>query len=294
METEEEEEIEEVDILQEPRLMAEIDDFVEDAPIPASKKKKKASQGPTTVPKQRKNKCDPRRFQLSVTITLNGEDLDRDRFAPLLEEFVKNNTEKSIVAFERGEVECHLHVQCLMIAITTTPAAFKLSIERALFEKGTRPPNLVICCRQLTGRGMHCVQGLVGYCRKSKDQPDFVEICHNITKEDKDAGDLLYMLHGRSERSKTKVELNASNLINKMEVFLKYKTANILRHTSDPLCLILKMVSKSPKSVPLFALEKINSSLLNNDMNFQGKDWTLPPQAGLGDRERWIGPGQVP
>jgi hypothetical protein len=82
---------------------------------------------------------------------------------------------------------------------------------------------------------------------------DFVEICHNITKEDKDAGDLLYMLHGRSERSKTKVELNASNLINKMEVFLKYKTANILRHTSDPLCLILKMVSKSPKSVPFFA-----------------------------------------
>jgi hypothetical protein len=128
METEEEEEIEDVDILQEPRLMTEIDDFVEDAPIPASKKKKKSSQGPPTVAKQRKNKCDPRRFQFSVTITLTGEDLDRDRFAPLLEEFVKNNTEKAIVAFERGEVECHLHAQCLMIAITTTPTAFKLSI----------------------------------------------------------------------------------------------------------------------------------------------------------------------
>ena len=61
-------------------------------------------------------------FQLSVTITLTGEDLDRDRFASLLEEFVKNNTEKSIVVFERGEVEGHLHAQCLMIAITTTPA----------------------------------------------------------------------------------------------------------------------------------------------------------------------------
>ncbi len=65
METEEEEEIEDVDILQEPRLMTEIDDFVEDAPIPASKKKKKSSQGPPTVAKQRKNKCDPRRFQFS-------------------------------------------------------------------------------------------------------------------------------------------------------------------------------------------------------------------------------------
>ena len=100
--------------------------------------------------------------------------------AILLHGIKQNNTEKSIVAFERGEVECHLHAQCLMIAITTTPAVFKLSIERALFEKGTRPPNLVICCRQLTGRGMHCVQGLVGYCRKSKHQPKFVEICHRF------------------------------------------------------------------------------------------------------------------
>ncbi len=84
---------------------------------------------------------------------------------------------------------------------------------------------------------------------KSKDQPDFVEICHNFSKEDKDDDDLLYMIHGRSERRKTKVELNASNLINKMEVFWKYKTANILRHTSDPFCLILKMVSKTSTMV---------------------------------------------
>ena len=76
---------------------------------------------------------------------------------------------------------------------------------------------------------------MVGYCRKAKDEPEFLEILHNISKEDKDTGDLLYILHGRSDKSKTKVELSAGNLINKMEVFLKYKTDNIVRHTRDPL-----------------------------------------------------------
>ncbi len=87
---------------------------------------------------------------------------------------------------------------------------------------------------------MHYVEGLVGYCRKSKDQPEYLEICH-ISETDKDNDDLLYILYGRSD-SKTNVDLNATNLTTKMEVFLKYKTSNIVCHTRDPLCLLLKML----------------------------------------------------
>ena len=32
------------------------------------------------------------------------------------------------------------------------------------------------------------------------------------------------------------------NLINKMAIFMKYKTRNVLRHTNDPIHLILKMI----------------------------------------------------
>jgi hypothetical protein len=247
METaDEDDEIEEEDLVNDPRLMTHIDDFVEEAPLPKPKKRKGSSQTSSTpatqAKKNRTNAAEPRRFSFSVTITLTGEDVDPEFFAPLLEEFVKTNTEKAIVCFERGEVEKRLHCQCMMVTITTTPAKFKLSIEKALFDKGARPTNLSICLRQLSGKGMHCVQGLVGYCRKAKDEPEFLEILHNISKEDKDTGDLLYILHGRSDKSKTKVELSAGNLINKMEVFLKYKTDNIVRHTRDPLCLLLKML----------------------------------------------------
>ncbi len=123
-----------------------------------------------------------------------------------------------------------------MVMITTSTPQFKLVIEKALFDKGSRPTNLSVCLKKLTGKGIHCVQGLVGYCRKSKDQTEYLKIGHNISQTDKDSGDLLYILHGRSDDSKTKVELNSANIMTKMEVFLKYKTKNIVRHTRDPLC----------------------------------------------------------
>ena len=219
------------------------EDQVEDAPIPRKRKQDKSS---TSSKRPRKNAALPRRFEFSVTIVLKGEDIDVDRVEPLLDDFIKKHTERAIVCFERGDVEKHLHVQACMVVITTTPQQFKLQIERALgYEKGSRPVNLSICLRQCTGKGLHTVQGLVGYCRKAKDAVDFREITHKITDQDKAAGDLLFILHGRTETSKTKVALTGRNIISKMLVFLKYKTQTILRHTRDPLCLLLKMVSVS-------------------------------------------------
>jgi hypothetical protein len=220
------------------------EDRVEDAPVPASRKRTSKGTTPSTPKKARKNSAIPRRFEFSVTIVLKGEDIDAERVEPLLDDFIKKNTERAIVCFERGSVEEHLHVQACMVVITTTPQQFKLQIERALgYEKGSRPVNLSICLRQLTGKGLHTVQGLVGYCRKAKDAVDFREITHKITDQDKAAGDLLFILHGKTETSKTKVALTGRNIISKMLVFLKYKTKTILRHTRDPLCLLLKMVS---------------------------------------------------
>jgi hypothetical protein len=220
------------------------EDRVEDAPVQVSRKRTCTGNTSTTPKKIRKNAGIPRRFEFSVTIVLKGEDIDAERVDPLLDDFIKTHTERSIVCFERDSVEEHLHVQACMVVITTTPQQFKLQIERDLgYEKGSRPVNLSICLRHLTGKGLHTVQGLVGYCRKAKDAVDFREITHKITDQDKTAGDLLFILHGRTESSKTKVALTGRNIISKMLVFLKYKTKTILRHTHDPLCLLLKMVS---------------------------------------------------
>ena len=124
METDEEdEEIGEDDVFDESRLIGQLDEFVEEAVPPPKKKRSSRQASSTTAPqpkKARKNAAEPRRFSFSVTITLTGEDLDRDVFAPLLEDFVKNNTEKAIVSFARGDVDQRLHAHCLMVVITTS------------------------------------------------------------------------------------------------------------------------------------------------------------------------------
>ena len=152
METdEEEEEIEEEELFDESRLMSHLDDFVEEVLPPKSKKKKSSRQESTTTgpqPKKTlKNAVEPRRCSFSVTITLTGEDLDRDVFPPLLEDFVKNNTEKAIVSFECGDVEQMLHAHCLMVVMTTSAPKFKMDIEKSLFDKGSRPTNLSVCLK---------------------------------------------------------------------------------------------------------------------------------------------------
>jgi len=74
---------------------------------------------------------------------MKGEDIDADLVQPKLEEFVKSNTERAIICFERGDLENHLHVQALMVVATTTPAQFNLSVEKALgYEKGKRTAHL--------------------------------------------------------------------------------------------------------------------------------------------------------
>ena len=66
-----------------------------------------------------------------------------------------------------------------------------------------------------------------------------------MSQTDQDTDDLLYILKGRSDRSKTKVEFNVVNLMTKMEQFLEHKTEKIVRHTRDPLYLLFKMLKTS-------------------------------------------------
>jgi hypothetical protein len=64
-------------------------------------------------------------------------------------------------------------------------------------------------------------------------------VCHNVTEEEKDDGDLQYLLHGASDFTKKKVKLNEYQLLERMLVFLKYKSRNMLRFVKDPLSLLL-------------------------------------------------------
>ena len=216
----------------------------EDAPSAPSRKKRKSKSSSS---KPRKNAADPQRFSFSVTIAEDGQDFDIQGSKVLLQDFINNHTEIANVCVERGEADQHLHWQGMMIAITTTPQAFKKDIEKGLNYGSAqgecpRPVGLSISLRKLTGQGLHTKHGIIGYSRKQQNEPHFEELSHNISNDDRSRGDLEYLLHGKFEVSKNRVPLNMGNLINKMAIFMKFKTRCLLRHTNDPIHLILKMI----------------------------------------------------
>ena len=63
-----------------------------------------------------------------------------------------------------------------------------------------------------------------------------------MTEQEKDEGDLQYLLHGACELTKKKVKLTEYQLMERMMVFLKYKSRNMLRFVKDPLSLLLLMI----------------------------------------------------
>ena len=63
-----------------------------------------------------------------------------------------------------------------------------------------------------------------------------------MTEQEKDEGDLQYLLHGASDLTKKKVKFTEYQLIERMMVFLKYKSRNMLRFVKDPLSLLLLMI----------------------------------------------------
>jgi hypothetical protein len=67
-------------------------------------------------------------------------------------------------------------------------------------------------------------------------------VSHNVTEQEKDKGDLQYLLHGASDLTKRKVKLTEYQLMERMMVFLKCKSRNMFRFVKDPLSLLLLMI----------------------------------------------------
>ena len=86
------------------------------------------------------------------------------------------------------------------------------------------------------------LQGIVGYSRKQQGKPHFDEISKNITDDDRTQGDMAYILHGKMESSKNTVALNIGNIINKMGIFMQFKSKTPVKHSRDPINLILRML----------------------------------------------------
>ena len=117
-------------------------------------------------------------YQLSVTISKKGEDLNCRAYVEGIQEYAEANTVKFYMAAERGAIEKHLHFQGMAIVNTSTLAAFRKSLYKAMGFGASKdglnptPPGLSICLKQLTGKGLHTPTGIIGYSRKERNSQD--------------------------------------------------------------------------------------------------------------------------
>ena len=117
-------------------------------------------------------------YQLSVTISKKGEDLNCHEYVEGIQEYAEANTKKFYLVAERGAIEKHLHFQGMAIVKTSTSAAFRKSLYKAMGFGATKdglnatPPGLSICLKQLSGKGLHTPTGIIGYSRKERNSQD--------------------------------------------------------------------------------------------------------------------------
>ena len=117
-------------------------------------------------------------YQLSVTISKKGEDLKCHEYVEGIQEYAEANTKKFYLVAERGAIEKHLHFQGMAIVKTSTLAAFRKSLYKAMGFGASKdglnatPPGLSICLKQLTGKGLHTPTGIIGYSRKECNSQD--------------------------------------------------------------------------------------------------------------------------
>ena len=117
-------------------------------------------------------------YQLSVTISKKGEDLNCREDVEGIQEYAEANTVKFYMAAERGAIEKHLHFQGMAVVNTSTLAAFRKSLYKDMGFGASKdslnptPPGLSICLKQLTGKGLHTPAGIIGYSRKERNSQD--------------------------------------------------------------------------------------------------------------------------
>jgi hypothetical protein len=117
-------------------------------------------------------------YQLSITISKKGEDLNCREYVEGIQEYAEANTVKFYMAAERGVIEKHLHFQGMAIVNTSTLAVFRKSLYKAMGFGASKdclnptPPGLSICLKQLTGKGLHTPTGIIGYSRKERNSQD--------------------------------------------------------------------------------------------------------------------------
>ena len=161
-------------------------------------------------------------FEVSITITDCGRDLDTASALPRIAEWAKNRASAHLVSAERGFSERNLHLQGIarLRMRTDKPQGAAQMCQKELLQAlgwvgDCKPKQGRVMVRYLRGEGLHTWWGMIGYVIKNETADDYVEIAGGITEDDKRVGRQMYLRLGAGDL-KNKTALCPRNLFNKV------------------------------------------------------------------------------
>lgn len=159
-------------------------------------------------------------YEFSVTLSCNGEHVNPQKMGEFVEWMkTTDHVRTAYAALEVGGAEGHRHVQAFIEAFTTNTRAIKAQCKTDL--PWLREQGWSLCFRALNNQGLHTRHGIVGYCRKEKNQLHFEQlVCRNLTEQDLIRADREYVLYGSPDRFKKRITLKPTNILPRAEMYL--------------------------------------------------------------------------
>lgn len=122
-----------------------------------------------------------------------------------------------------------------------------------------------VMAKTLTGVNLHTWHGMLGYCQKDHGRPRFMSHMVNVQPEDLEEGMKLYIAMRAGDLKKRSL-LDAKTLMNKIELYYRYKCAG-RENADDDVVSILRDMLRTGLYMPTVS-------------------WICPPGAGGMNEER--------
>lgn len=175
-----------------------------------------------------KETCRGQGAGLQPAITASNQDLDIDKDEAPLEAWLKANCQKYYFAVERGGVLSQLHWQGVVRLVISCS---QVLTKRLKEDVGFNSPDVVdhkVMSRELTGKGLHTWEGLIGYCSKDLGLMPCKVLQEGISDDDLKVGRELPVHYGASEEMKNRVVLTSHNIFTRAAMFHKFMSRHPL------------------------------------------------------------------
>jgi len=185
---------------------------------------------------------------VSITISLQGKDMDLAGVMDRMDSFFKIRCTRGVGSSERGISERYLHFQGVAEGYFKSAKEMNEEIKMALgWTKGHVPHGAHVTCKSLMNKGLHTWHGMIGYCTKDRGQEHYNCISHNISQDDFETGAMEYVKFGKAD-VKSRVTINRNNILERAFQFHQH----YMRRDIDT----------SHERVELVPVLKVNSRLL--------------------------------